>query len=80
MGQENSNNSKESRSSKDSSLIFKKVIRMMPGRGVKFVAKTKSIVENVRVFIEKEIIREYINQGINVIDRMSEATGISKGV
>ena len=46
----NKNSSKESSSSKDSNLILKNKIGKMPGRGVKLVAQTKYIVENVRAF------------------------------
>ena len=47
----------------------------------------KYIVENVRAFFEEEkknyiyiYIKGYMNKRMNVIDRLSEATGISLGI
>ena len=34
----------------------------MPGRGIKLVAQTKYIVENVRAFFEKEKSKGYMNK------------------
>ena len=45
---------------------------------MKLVAQTKYIMENVRVFFEKEKIKEYMNKRMNIIDKLSEATGISQ--
>ena len=76
MGRVNKNSSKELSSSNDSNLILKSKIRKIPGRGVKLVAQTKYIVKNVRAFFEKEKSKGYMNKWMNVIDRLSEATGI----
>ena len=78
MGQINKNNSKESSSSKDSNLIHKNKIGRMPGKGVKLIAQTNYIVENVRAFYEKEKSKRYVNKQMNVIDRLCEATGMSQ--
>ena len=50
----------------------------MPGRGVKLVAQTKYIVGKVRAFFGKRKSIGYMNKWMNVIDRLSEATGISQ--
>ena len=59
-------------SSKDSNLILKNKIGKM------LEAQMKYIVENVRAFFENEKSKGYMKKWKNVIDRLSEATGISQ--
>ena len=57
MGRVNNYSSKVSSSSKDFNRILKNKIGKMPGRGVKFVAQTQYIVENVRAFLKNKFKR-----------------------
>ena len=61
----------------ESSQVVRKVAKP-PGQGVRLQSQTKSVLENVGKFFEKEkVCRATINR-MAVVKRTAEATGLSK--
>ena len=67
---------KKSKTPKESQELHK--VAKKPGKGVRLTSQSQNIIENVRLFFEKERVCRSTIRRTNVVERTAQATGVSK--